>query len=128
MAKRKEKQVSVDTMFRSFLKTYDIPTKRDIDRVMARLDRLERLALNVSSLHGQRMRGTARRSYGRPARSVVTATDMVLEVAKSNRGGVGFKEIQSQTGFEEKKIRNIIFRLDKLGRIKRVDRGVYTAV
>lgn len=128
MARKKERQVSVDTMVRLFLKTYDIPTKKDLDKIITRLDRLEKLALNVSSLQGQRLRGTARRDAGKRARSVVTATDMVLDVTKRHRGGVGFKEIQSQTGFQEKTIRNIIFRLDKLGRIKRVNRGIYTAV
>ena len=55
-------------------------------------------------------------------------TDMVLDVIKRYKSGVGFKEIQSQTGFEEKKVRNIIFRLDKIGKIRRVSRGIYVAV
>ena len=84
--------------------------------------------LNVSSLQGKRLRGVGQRgSTGQPI-PVVTATDMVLGVTKKYKNGVGFKEIQSQTGFDEKKIRNIIFRLDKLGKIKRINRGIYTAV
>jgi hypothetical protein len=38
---------------------------------------------------------------------------------------VGFADIKSRTGYEEKKLRNIIFRLNKIGKIKRKERGVY---
>ena len=127
MARKKGKQVSVDTMVRFFMRAYDIPTKRDVDKILARIDRLEQLVLNVSSQQGERMRGTAPSGSIGLALPVVTATDMVLDVTKRFKSGVGFKEIQAQTGFGEKKIRNIIFRLDKLGRIKRIERGVYTA-
>jgi hypothetical protein len=128
MAKTKGKQVSLDTMVRYFMKTYNIATRKDVDKILDRIDRLEKLVLNVSSLKGQRLRGTRLGPPGVRARSVLTATDMVLGVTKRYKSGVGFKEIQSQTGFEEKKIRNIIFRLDKLGKIERVNRGTYRAV
>ena len=128
MATKRKRQVSVDTMVRLFMKSYDIPTKKDIDKVLARIDRLEKLVLNVSSLQGKRLRGVGRRGSPGQTLPVVTATDMVLDVTKKNKNGVCFKEIQSQTGFNEKKIQNIIFRLDKLGKIKRINRGIYTAV
>ena len=127
MDRKKAKRVSVDSMVRFFLKSYDIPTKKDVDKIIAHIDRLEKLVLNISSLQDPGLRGTAQRgSIGQP-RSVVTATDMVLDITKRNRRGVSFKDIQSQTGFNEKKIRNIIYRLDKIGKIKRIVRGIYTA-
>ena len=39
--------------------------------------------------------------------------------------GVGFSEIKLQAGYGDKKLRNILFRLHKLGKIKRISRGVY---
>ena len=114
MARKKGKQVSFDTMVKFFMKSYNIPTRKDVERIMERIDRLEKLVLNVASLKGQRLRGTEAGGSGNRTRSVLTATDMVLDVIKRYKKGVGFKEIQAQTGFEEKKIRNIIFRLDKL--------------
>ena len=39
----------------------------------------------------------------------------------------GFSDIQAKTGFGDKKIRNIIFRLNKIGKIKRKSRGIYIA-
>ena len=128
MNRRKGKQVSFDTMVKIFMKSYNIPTRKDVDKIIARIDRLEKLILNVSALKGQRLRGTDMGFSGARAKSVLTATDMVLDVIRRYKNGVGFKEIQAQTGFEEKKIRNIIFRLDKIGKIKRVSRGIYVAV
>jgi len=51
-----------------------------------------------------------------------------LDVIKRSKQGTGFADIQAKTGFEEKKIRNIIFRLNKIGKIKRKSRGIYIAV
>lgn len=128
MNRKKGKQVSFDTMVKFFMKNYNIPTGKDVDKIIARIDRLEKLILNLSSLKGQRLRGTDLGGAGGRTRSVLTATDMVLDVIKRYKSGVGFKEIQTQTGFEEKKVRNIIFRLDKIGKIRRVSRGIYVAV
>ena len=64
---------------------------------------------------------TARR---KPA---LTAVDIVLDTIRRSNQGIDFAQIQAKTGFEEKKIRNIIFRLNKTDRIKRKSRGVYIA-
>ena len=37
------------------------------------------------------------------------------------------EDLKKKTGFDDKKLRNIVFRLHKLGKIKRVGRGKYTA-
>jgi hypothetical protein len=54
-----------------------------------------------------------------------TASDTVLNAIKGFRQGADFSTIQAKTGFNEKKLRNIIFRLNKLGKIKRKGRGIY---
>ena len=43
MAKRKSKTVTFDAMVKFFMQTYDIPTKKDVDKLLARLDRIEKL-------------------------------------------------------------------------------------
>ena len=43
MTKRKGKPVSFDAMVKFFMHNYNIPTKRDIERLNDRLDRLEKL-------------------------------------------------------------------------------------
>ena len=128
MARRKKKQVSFDAMVKFFMQQYDIPTRKDIDRLLARMDQLEALIHAVSDSSGKggsRKGGHARNSVFR--RSGKTAADTVLEVIKRFKNGVAFAEIQARTGFEDKKLRNIIFRLHRLGKITRISRGIYTS-
>lgn len=125
MARRKTKNVSFDAMVKYFLRNYNIPTRKDVDKILTRLDRLEKLVKTVGSGRGRR--GAVGRGLGR-GRAGMTASDTVLDVIAEYKEGVGFAEIQNRTGYNEKKIRNIIFRLDKIGKIKRISRGIYVAV
>lgn len=121
MAKKRNKPVSFDAMVKFFMNAYNIPTKRDIDRLTERLDRIERLIVNAGG--SKNRRNAAAKSTD--TRHAETASDIVWEVIRHYRDGVGLSEIQMQTGFGEKKLRNIIFRLHKLGKIKRKQRGIY---
>lgn len=126
MAKRRTKPVSFDAMVKFFMRNYEIPTKRDVEMLAERMDRLEDLIRKTSGVRGRSAK--QRRSGGRTAKKTdATATGKVMEVVKRFRAGVGFKDIQMRTGFEDKKLRNIIFRLNKLGKIKRKSRGIYIA-
>lgn len=116
MARKKGKSVSFDAMVKFFIHHYEIPTKRDVEKLMARLDRIEN-QLKTSGAVGAR----------RASKKGATASDTVLETIKSLKQGAGFADIQAKTGYNEKKLRNIIFRLNKLGKIKRKSRGVYIA-
>ena len=112
-----KKQVSFDAMVRFFMKHYKIPTQKDVEKLMTKLDRLETMVSKSDT-----------KTRTRRARSGMSASDEVLEVVrKAGDKGIGFAEVQDKTGFDEKKIRNIIFRLNKLGRIQRIDRGIYMA-
>ncbi len=121
MPKKKGKAISFDAMVKFFMQNYDIPTKKDVDKLMAKLDRLENL-IKQSEIGVNNVRA----SYSR-RRTAMSAVDIVLDTIKHSRQGMGFTEIQAKTGFDEKKIRNIIFRLNKIGKIKRKRRGVYIA-
>jgi hypothetical protein len=106
-----------------------IPTKQDVDKLMSRIDKLESLikssAVTVSRRQIAKKRGPAAKSGIRVAG--MTASDTVLKIVKKNRAGVGFAAIQEKSGFDEKKLRSIIFRLNKLGKITRKARGTYVA-
>ena len=121
MAKKKGKSVSFDAMVKFFMHTYNIPTKQDIDRLNQRLDRIERLIVNAIPAKNRR-NNSARGAQKAPAE---TAADQVVEIVRRYKDGVGFAEIQLQTGYGAKKLRNIIFRLNKIGKIKRKSRGIY---
>jgi len=121
MPKRKGKSPSFDAMVKFFMQQYNIPTKKDVDRLMAKLDRLENL-INQSAMSPD----IADIRIGR-RKTALTAIDVVLDAIKRSKQGIGFAAIQEMTGFDEKKIRNIIFRLNKIGKITRKSRGIYIA-
>ena len=54
-----------------------------------------------------------------------TATEQILKIIKRTRKGVDVPTLKTKTGFEDKKVRNIIFRASKEGKIKKVGRGIY---
>ena len=55
----------------------------------------------------------------------VTATDQILKIIKRSKKGVDVPTLKKKTGFDDKKVRNIVFRAAKEGRIKKAGRGIY---
>ncbi len=126
------KGMSFDGMVKFFLHYYRIPTRKDIEKLMDRIDQLEKL-IKVKWNEGGKFKGF---SLGaRPAaqdpeaeNESATASDIVLSVIReAGPEGASFTLIKEKTGFADKKLRNIIFRLNKLGKITRKGRGTYTA-
>ena len=58
----------------------------------------------------------------------VTATDQVLKIINRFKKGVDTATLMKKTGFDEKKVANILFRSFKAGKIKRADKGIYVGV
>ncbi len=126
MTKRKGKSVSFDAMVKFFMHNYQIPTKNDLEKLMSKIDRLEKLMETI--LDNKNLKHSGKNNINKVANlSPLTAQDTVLDVIKRFKNGVGFKDIQDKTGFEEKKLRNIIYRLNSLGQIERISRGKYIA-
>ena len=126
MAKKKGKSVSFDAMVKFFMQYYNIPTRKDIDKLMGKMDRLEML-IKSSAMTGKGGSISGVKASKSKASTSKTYTDETLEVIKRFRKGVGFADIQVRTGFEDKKLRNIIYRLHKMGKIVRKSRGLYIA-
>jgi hypothetical protein len=55
----------------------------------------------------------------------MTATEQVLKIIGRSRKGVDVPMLKVKTGFDDKKVRNIVFRASKEGKIKKVGRGIY---
>jgi hypothetical protein len=121
MLKKRGKSVSFDAMVKFFMHTYHIPTKRDVDKILDKMNQLEEAIKHLSE---KRNREFEKRASGRGRRGI-TASDQVLEIIRKSKDGAGFADIQGRCGFDQKKLRNIIFRLNKLGRISRQTRGRY---
>jgi len=54
-----------------------------------------------------------------------TAIDTVLNIISSSKIGVNTAAIKAETGYDRKKISNIVYKLNKLGKIKTIQKGVY---
>ena len=54
-----------------------------------------------------------------------TATDQVLKIINGSKDGVGVAALMEKTGFNQKKIYNIVQRTSKQGKIKSAGKGVY---
>jgi hypothetical protein len=102
------------------LQRLDIPTKEDINNLHGRLDKLEQL---IYQKHPSARRDAQPRTAKRKS-----ASSIVLEIIANHPAGTNFKTIKAETGFNDKKLRNIIFRLDKIKKIKRVSRGIYKKI
>jgi hypothetical protein len=57
-----------------------------------------------------------------------SATDIVLSIIKRSKKGINTSTLEKKTGFDAIKVRNIIFRLKRQGKVKSASRGMYVAV
>ena len=55
----------------------------------------------------------------------ITDTDKVLNIIKRSKKGVDTVTLVKKTGFDQKKVRNILQRTFKQGKIKRAAKGIY---
>ena len=55
----------------------------------------------------------------------VTAADAVLKVVNRTKKGINTAGLMKKTGFDNKKVANIIFKLKKQGKIKNPEKGIY---
>ena len=57
-----------------------------------------------------------------------TDTDKVLEIINRSKKGVDTATLMKKTGFNQKKVRNMLHRTYKQGKITRVEKGIYVGV
>jgi hypothetical protein len=67
----------------------------------------------------------ARKTTLRKKAPTITATEQILKIVRKSRKGVDVPMLKAKTGFDDKKVRNIVFRASKEGKIKKVGRGTY---
>ncbi len=123
---KKERKVSIDVMARFLMQQYGIPNKKDVEALGTRLKHIEDLLINIASGTGKQIVGKKLKRNRASRAGARSASNAVLEVVRAySSEGLDFAKIQEKTGFEEKKLRNIIFRLNSMGKIKRQSRGIY---
>jgi hypothetical protein len=85
-------------------------------------------AVKTKAVKSKTGRATTAKRATRTARKrapQVTATDQILRIIKRSKKGVDVPTLKKKTGFDDKKVRNIVFRASKEGRIKKSGRGIY---
>ena len=117
MANQKKGPHNFDSMIKYFLKQYNFATRQDIDRLYSKIENLEKKILSAK-LAGNVADGKKEAKNG-------SASDMVIEAISDIGTGANFSDIQEKTQFDDKKLRNIIYRLNKQGKIRREKRGIY---
>ena len=72
-------------------------------------------------------KAAAKKAPAKKKAAAQTATEQVVNLIKRSRKGIDVPTLIKKTGFEDKKIRNIVFKASKAGEIKRAGRGIYVA-
>jgi len=154
--KKKQKSFTIEPLIEFMTDRIKIPTKKDIDKLIKKTEKsllslkmptrseFDRLTKRVQALEKAlkpRKKATkvaARAKTGKKAatkkkrvskaKPQMTSPEKVLRVMRKYRTGVDVATLKARTGLEDKKIRNVLFRLGKQGKIKRAGRGVYKAV
>jgi len=70
-------------------------------------------------------RSPAQKAPAKKKTAQPTATDQVLNIIKRLKKGVNTATLMKKTGFNQKKVTNILQRTYKQGKIKRVAKGIY---
>lgn len=111
-----------------------VPTKASFDQLTKRVEALEKAikantrATKVATRTKAGRKAATRKKRVSRAKPQLTDSERLLRVMRRYRAGVDVATLKARTGFEDKKIRNIIFRLSKKGKIKRTSRGIYKVV
>ena len=105
---------------------------QETEKLISQADKLEKpeAAKEAKRKGGAKLtkkKSGARKSGGRKAVSP-TATAALLGIVKRHKKGVGITKLKDRTGFESSRIKNILSRACREGKIKRVKRGVYVTV
>ncbi len=111
-----------------------MPTRSEFDRLTKRVQALEKAlkprkrATKVAARAKTGKKAATKKKRVSKAKPQMTSPEKVLRVMRKYRTGVDVATLKARTGLEDKKIRNVLFRLGKQGKIKRAGRGVYKAV
>jgi len=67
----------------------------------------------------------AKKAVAKKKAAQLTATGKILQIIKRSKKGVDVPTLKKKSGFDDKKVRNIVFRASKEGKIKKSGRGMY---
>ena len=105
---------------------------KTLDRLLKAVEKDEKLKAKPTKRIPVKMaparKAPAKKAPAKKKTAQPTATDKILKIIKGSKKGVDAPTLIKKTGFDQKKVRNILFRTYKQGKIKRLDKGIYTGV
>ena len=81
-----------------------------------------------TSASKKRVKSTVKKSATKRKTVALSDTAQILTIIKRSKKGVDVATLKLKTGFDEKKIRNVIYKAFRQGIIKRAGRGIYLGV
>ena len=123
----------------TFLKTVADGMKNMAQGVEALAEKLDKIAQAQKDVKAKEKRRSSGRSpkkaAAKKAKKVapkkvkpITAADTLFGIIKRSRKGVDTATLMEKTGYDQKKVANLIYKLKKQGQIKSVKKGVYLKV
>jgi len=109
-----------ESIISGFLSKLELATKSDVHSLMNRIDDLEQLIESVVKNSDIRPVRTKKTNLANPRIS-----DQIIDILGKNGSPMTYAQLKEISGFDEKSLRNVIYRLNKLGRIETVRRGHY---
>jgi hypothetical protein len=134
MSEKQEIGFNLENFIKAVLVGLNIPTKSDINMLQNRIDELERLIAENRKGQGREKKNKQAEKKTKSAKKPgtqkakkrgATSISIVLKEINKHPEGTDYKTIQKATGYEERKLRNIIFRLSKINKIRKIERGIY---
>ena len=98
---------------------------RKTERLMKAVDKLEKSQAAKKPKAKPARKTAAKKTTAKKRAAKPTATDQVLKIIKRSKKGADVPALMKKTGFDEKKVRNIVTRAFSQKKIKRAGRGVY---
>jgi hypothetical protein len=96
-----------------------------ISKDLEKLSRLiQKLTASIPKTKGRAQKASMPKPVA-PQKGKKSGTQTVLDMIKKLKTGIAAGSLIKKTGFEDKQIRNILFKAWKDGKIERVGRGVY---
>ena len=125
------------------MKDLDVFLKTVVDGMRSMAKGIEILAEKMDTIAKSRMNEKpkkkakakpARKAPAKPKKPVpkkekpATAVETVLGIINKSKKGVDTATLMEKTGYDKKRVANLVYKLKKQGKIKSVGRGVYLKV
>ena len=122
------KKPDIDGAASYIISKFKIMTEKDFKEIMVRIDRLEAsIKMMFKEFDIQRRSGMSNCKLGNQlvTKAAVPIYKTVLDRIRLSKDGIDFKTLYRMTGFDEKTLRNTLYRLKVTGKIITERRGVY---